>query len=130
MDIRLRSESFAVENRSWLGSAHGTEATRTITLDLSTFSSSDHYPDGHIPSGVVLGRITDTGLWGPYDNSAEDGRETAAGFLFNTTQVHQSTGNVGAPLLEHGMIRVDKLPDDHGLNFPARSDLAGRFTFR
>src|SRR5688572_2258722 len=45
MDITVRSEAFGVEDRSWLGSAHGTEATRTITLDVSAFTAGTHYPN-------------------------------------------------------------------------------------
>lgn len=66
MDLSVYSEGpWAPEDRSWLGSAHGTESTVTITLDLSAFTSGTHYPNNYIPSGIVLARL-DTGLYGPY----------------------------------------------------------------
>ena len=81
MDITVRSEAFGVEDRSWLGSAHGTEATRTITLDVSAFTAGTHYPDGYIPSGTVVARNDSSGMYEPYD-----GDNTAAGFLFNSSR--------------------------------------------
>lgn len=129
MDISVRTTTYGVENRSWLGSAHGTEATRTVTLDVSAFTEATHYPDGYIPSGVVLGRITASGLYGPYDNAAVDGRELAAGFLFNSTTVN-GTADLGAPLLEHGMVIEDKLPSNSGLDAAAALEMAGRIVIR
>lgn len=130
MDISLRSEDFAVEDRSWLGSAHGTEATRSITLDVSTFTEGTHYPDGFIPSGIALGRITATGLYGPYSNAAGDGRTVLAGHLFNSTKVPANGADVGAPLLEHGVIVEANLPDNHGVDANGKADVAGRIIYR
>lgn len=129
MDISVRTVAFGTENRSWLGSAHGTDATRTITLDVSTFTEATHYPDGYIPSGTVVGRITATGLYGPYDNAATDGREIAAGFLFNSIPIN-GTADVGAPLLEHGMVVEANLPANSGLDVAAALELAGRIVIR
>lgn len=130
MDITVRSETFAVENRSWLGSAHGTDATRTITLDTSAFTAGTHYPNGYIPSGTVLGRITATGLYGPYNDALSTGQEVAAGILFNSTAVRSGGPDVGAPMLEHGMIIQAKLPTNSGINAAAVTDLAGRIVVR
>lgn len=237
MDISVRTTAYGVEDRSWLGSAHGTTATRTITLDTSAFTEATHFPDGYIPSGMLLGRITATGLYGPYagassevqsvtitgtptggtftltfdgettaavaynaaasavqtaltnlsnlnsgdvtvtggpgpgtpyvvtfagdragsdqpemtatssltggttpavavatttegGSAASDGLETAAGFLFNSIAVTTGGADVGAPLLEHGMVVVANLPDNNGLDAAARTALAGRFIFR
>lgn len=130
MDISLRSESFAVEDRSWLASAHGTEATRSITLDVSTFTPADHFPDGFIPSGITLGRITATGKYGPYDDAAVDGRAVNAGHLFNSTKVAEGGADVGAPLLEHGAVVEALLPDNHGLDAAGKADVAGRIIYR
>ena len=66
MILTPKSESFTQEDQRWLGSAHGTDATRSITLDTSAFVSGTHYPNGYFPSGLPLGRITATGLYGPY----------------------------------------------------------------
>lgn len=233
MDISVRSTTFGVENRSWLGSAHGTEATRTVTLDVSAFTEATHFPDGYIPSGTVLGRITATGLYGPYGGSTNEvqtinlgaasagtitigfdgettaaiafnasasavqtallllsnlntgdvvvtggplpgtitltfggqyagtdvpvvvvtptgltggtvtvatttaggsdetnGLQTAAGFLFNSTKVTTGGADVGAPLLEHGMVIEDRLPANSGYDAAAGTDMAGRIVVR
>jgi hypothetical protein len=66
MDLNLRTETFQTDDQSWLGSAHGTDAPRSITLDTSAFTSGTHYPNGFFPSGLPLGKITATGKYGPY----------------------------------------------------------------
>lgn len=129
MDISVRKDTVLSENRSWLGSAHGTEATRTVTLDTAKFTGNK-VSNGSILSGLVLGRITATGLYGPYDNAATDGREVAAGFLFNTITVPAGTTKVGAPLMEHGVVIEAKLPTGNGLDTAAKTDMAGRIITR
>jgi hypothetical protein len=66
MDLGLTNKTYNVEDRSWLASRDGTEYTQTITLDVSAFTANTHYPNGYIPSGIVLGQITASGLYGPY----------------------------------------------------------------
>lgn len=130
MDLSVRDEVFGVENRAWLGSQHGTQSNRSITLDASAFTEATHYPEGFIPSGVVLGQITGSGLFGPYDDTATDGREVAAGHLFNSVPVRAGATNIGAPLLDHGAVVESKLPAGHGLDAAAKTDLAGQIRFR
>lgn len=66
MDISLRPVGeWTVEDRSWLGSRDGTEVTESITLDTSTFTEGTHYPNGFVPSGTVLAKLSN-GLYGPY----------------------------------------------------------------
>lgn len=66
--IGVETTQYQVEDRSWDLSPHGSEpgTTPSITLDVSTFTAGTHYPDGYLPSGLPLGRITATGLYGPY----------------------------------------------------------------
>ena len=77
MDLSVVTETFGQDDQSWIGAAHGIDLARSITLDTSAFTEATHYPDGYILSGTPLGRITATGLYGPYDNTtpATDGRE-------------------------------------------------------
>lgn len=118
------------EDRRWLGSGHGTTTTRTVTLDVSTFTKATHFPNGLLKSGTVLGRITATGFYGPYNNAATDGREVAAGHLFNSVAVAETTDpDQGAPLQEHGVVVEALLPAGHGLDAAAKVDLAGRFAY-
>lgn len=71
MDISVRSVSpLIVEDRSWLGDADGTQATRSITLATSLFTKATHFPLGVLKSGTVLARVTAAGatqrMYGPY----------------------------------------------------------------
>ena len=111
-DISVVSTGYQVENRSWLISAHGTDpgTNPSVALDLSKFTAGTHFPNGFIPSGIALGKVTATGLYGPYDNTATDGRETAAGHLFSTLGVRTGQTKVGGALVVHGFIRESKLP--------------------
>lgn len=115
-DISVRSTTYQVENRSWLLGPHGTEpgATPSVTLDISTFTKSTHYPNGYVPSGMPLGKITASGKYGPYDDSANDGRQTCKGLLFSSTRVVYDNGDtatsVGAAILVHGFVDAAKLP--------------------
>jgi hypothetical protein len=72
MLLAQTTETFGVEDQSWLGSEHGTSSARTITLDTSAFTAGTHYPNGFFPSGLPLGRITATGLYGPYAGRANE----------------------------------------------------------
>lgn len=138
MDLSIRRTSpLIVEDRSWLGDVDGTQATRSITLVVSSFTKATHYPTGVLKSGHVIGRYTSgpsNGLWGLYSDAAADGRQTAVGFLFNTLELVDPAGNasvkVGAPLMERGFIKPAKLPSTSGLDAAARADLAGHFIFR
>ena len=116
--------TFVGENRSWLQSDHGVEPNETagITLDVSKFTAATHYPDGYIPSGIVLGKVTATGLYGPYDNAASDGRQTAAGILFSSLPVDGNT-KIGGALVVHAFIDAAKLPANSGLDTAGRTDL-------
>ncbi|MGY5764978.1 head decoration protein [Brachybacterium sp. DNPG3] len=130
MDLTVRDEVFGSENRAWLGSQHGTESNRSITLDVAAFTAATHYPNGVIPSGTVLAVIAASGLYGPYDPDAEDGRDTAAGHLFNSTPVRAGATKLGAPLLDHGAVVESKLPAASGLDALAKADLAGQIRYR
>ncbi|MFF1417640.1 head decoration protein [Streptomyces sp. NPDC058280] len=130
MDLSLKTESFTQDRRDWLGSAHGTDAPVSASLDVTKFTAGTHYPDGYIKSGVPLGKITATGLYGPYDDAASDGRQTLVGFLFTAQDVNgrrvASTKVVGSMLI-HCFIREAKLPV--AVDAAGKTDVAGRIIF-
>lgn len=135
VDITLQpTETWVAENRSWLGSRDGTEVTQSITLATSTFTEATHFPDGYVPSGILLGQITAVGatqgMFGPYDNAASDGREVAIGFLFTSVKMRTGGPNIGAAIHWRGVIRSAKLPTNHGLDANGRTDLAAKFWIR
>ncbi|MFE0326339.1 head decoration protein [Streptomyces sp. NPDC058960] len=131
MDLSLKTESFTQDKRDWLGSAHGTDAPVSVTLDVSTFTQATHYPDGYIKSGIPLGKITASGKYGPYDDTKTDGRQTCVGFLFTAQDVVSprgvvSTSAVGSMLL-HCFIKEAKLPVT--IDAAGKTDLGNRVIF-
>lgn len=126
MDLGFKTETFSpVEDHTWLGSAHGTDNCDSITLDGDAFLAT--FANGIVPSGVVLGRVTATGLYRPYADGAVDGTEVARGHLFTTVDLGGTTaatvGNVAAALLWHGEVVEANLPTGHGLDAAAKADL-------
>jgi hypothetical protein len=126
LNLPIKTETFsATEDQSWLGSAHGTNEADPITLDADAFLAS--FPTGVVPSGVVLGRVTATGLYRPYVDGNVDGTEVARGHLFTTVDLGGTTAaavdKVGAALYWHGEVVEAKLPTNHGLNAAAKADL-------
>lgn len=113
-------------NPGWLGSAHGTDATRTITLDVSTFTAATHYPNGFVPGGTPVGKITTSGKYGPYDNTAEDGTETLVGFVYGDFPVDGQTA-LAVALLDHGKVVEARLPIS--VDAAGKTDVAGRIQF-
>jgi hypothetical protein len=138
MDLAVRSFGpWSPENFSWLGSAHGTDSTDTITLVKSLFASKSYYVNNQlIPGGVALGKITADGatkdMYGPYDNAASDGRQVMVGHLFGTKPITGSGLYLGAALLVHGKVRLSKLTAitaDHGVDANGQADVAGRISY-
>ena len=131
--IEVETTSYQVEKRDWLLSPHGTEpgAMPSVTVDFSLFTAATHAPNGYIPSGIVLAKVTATGLYGPYDPDGSDGRETAKGHLFGQLKFPASgTGKAGGAILRHGFVDAAKLPlatagngTEGKLDAAARTDL-------
>lgn len=124
-DISMQTNAYMAEKRGWLRGMHGTGPgdNPSATLDISKFSKDDHYPNGYIPSGTVLGKVTASGLYGPYDPAASDGTETAAGFLFGSLK---ATAKPAGALVVHGFVNAPRLPFQTGkgsLDPAARADL-------
>lgn len=57
----------------------------------------------------MIAKVTATGMYGPYDDSAVDGREVAAGILFSSANVAASDAQIGAAMLVHGFVDESKL---------------------
>jgi hypothetical protein len=118
--IAVETTNYQVENRSWLLSEWGTGPGEnpSVTLDISAFTPATHYPNGYIPSGTPLGRITATSdanktMVGPYDNGAADGRETCYGLLMSAVKVPNpadTTKDTGGAAVVCGMVKLSKLP--------------------
>ncbi|MFD3511913.1 head decoration protein [Streptomyces sp. NPDC058657] len=104
-------------DRDWLASRHGTDSTDTITLDLPKFTKGTHYVEpspgnihGYVRSGVPVGRITASGLYGPYDPLAKDGREVLSGLVYAEAAYTPGATKVPAALFWHGTVKTGKIP--------------------
>jgi hypothetical protein len=126
MDISVRKTDFQVENRSWLLGPDGTRPgdNPTVALDVSKFDEETHYPNGFIPSGIVLGKVTAGGKYGPYDPDASDGRQVAAEHLFSSVAVAAGATIVAGAGLHKGEVDPTRLPIASG--HPGALDDAAR----
>lgn len=129
MNIAPVTEAFQNEDQSWLGSAHGTNAAPSITLDWSAFTAGTHFPNGYFPSGLALGKITATGLYAPYVDANVDGTGVLAGFLLCSVDAPSTNIDVQGALLEHGRVIVAKLPIPSSVDANGKADAAGRIIF-
>ncbi len=120
MDLTMKSTSYLSDKKDWLGSEHAVNTAESVTLDAPLMLAV--FADGSIPSGVVLGKVTATGRYGPYSNGAVDGRETARGHLLDTVKVSTGQNSQGA-MIWHGQVVEAKLPTNHGLDAPAKVEL-------
>lgn len=98
MDISVTTESWMVEDRSWLASRDGTDVPQSITLDTSTFTANTHYPSGYLPSGTILVDLGNN-MYGPYAGLASEGQTvtitgTPTGGTFTLTVGGQTTGAI------------------------------------
>jgi hypothetical protein len=125
MDLTPRVETFGQDDQTWLDSAHGTDAAISGTVDLTKgFVAGTHYANGDLPSGTPLGKVTASGKYGLYDDTATDGRQTLVGHLFTSVKAR---GDVIGAVLVHGRINRSRLPfaiDDAGV-----ADVAGRIQY-
>ncbi|WJV48877.1 head decoration protein [Streptomyces flavofungini] len=105
-------------DRAWLASLHGTDSTETVTLDISKLTAGTHHvastdtaqPYSRVLSGVPVGKITASGLYGAFDPAATDGRQALAGFVFAETLFAPGATKVPAALLWHGVVAAAKVP--------------------
>lgn len=89
-------------NQKWLGSAHASNNARTITLDGSKLNK---FKKSYIPAGTPV-KALEGGKFAPVAEAADE----LAGFIL-VDQPYSGSGDVIAPLLDHGRIRVDYLPE-------------------
>ncbi len=111
-NINLRThDPVQSDSKAWLASPHGTEpnAMPSITVDTALFPAGTK-ANGYIASGQLLGLVTATGLYGPYDAAATDGRQTLAGILFQAINTSKGDLHWGTAMLVHGYVFGDKLP--------------------
>ena len=107
----------------FLASEKFTTKRTGITLDASLVGA-DAQGNKILRKGTVLGRVTATGRYGPYNNGAADGRQDAKGFLMET--VNLRFGNAVTGMVIHGSVIAARCS---GLDSAAKVDLP-TFTFQ
>lgn len=109
----------------FLASEHFTVKRVGITLDASLVGP-DANGDKILKKGTVLGRVTSTGRYGPYDTADNStGRGVAKGFLIES--VNLKYGNAVTGMVISGSVIAQRCS---GLDSAAETDLAGPFTFQ
>jgi len=125
---RLSNETFGGGDTTWLGSTHGIANARTEILDVSAFTANTHYPNGYIPSGTPVAKVS--GLLVPYDGT--EGTTTGAGILAGFILFDQKvvgTADFGVPLLDHGRVIVANVPGTFAAPAAAAKRAATTFVF-
>lgn len=117
-DLAPERTTYGTEDRRWLRDIHGLTDTIGATLNGDLFPPAA-FPDGVIPSGTVLARVTTTNLWGPYDPNFDadpvaagvqtDGRNVARGHLLDTTQIAPAR-RVSVAVMDHGAVLRNFMP--------------------
>jgi hypothetical protein len=112
-DISMQTTTYQVGNRQWL--LADPDYKPNVTLDISKFTAGTHYPNGYIPSGTVIGKVTATGLFGPYDAAASDGTQTAYGITYGDVRAIRQNGTTAAKVgtgavVYDAAVSIAKLP--------------------
>jgi hypothetical protein len=124
-DISLQSTTYQVGSRQWLLSEP--DVKLNVTLDPALFTQGTHFANGFLPSGTVVAIKTATGLAGPYDDAAGDGRNTAYGITYGDATFVYSNGSIAAKVgisvvVNQAIVSKAKLPFQSGTGF---ADAAG-----
>jgi hypothetical protein len=129
-DISMQTRAYQVDDRRWLLAEPDVKLNRT--LDPTKFTAGTHYPNGYLPSGTVIGKVTATGLYGPYDDTASDGRQTADGLTYGSATFIRQDGSTAAKVgisavVYDTVVSVGKLPFQSGagaIDANGKADLA------
>ncbi|MFF7586732.1 head decoration protein [Kitasatospora purpeofusca] len=114
----ITSSTTLTADKPWLVGLHGTDSTETVTLDITKLTPNIHYqastnsqqPYSRVLSGVPVGRITASGLYGAFDPTAADGRQVLAGVVNAEALFAPTATRVPASLLWHGVVRAARVP--------------------
>jgi NDP-sugar pyrophosphorylase family protein len=97
-----------------------------VTIDEATVGGPDADGNRVLAAGTVLGEVSATGKYGPYDNAAGDGRETAVGFLVEDVNLKDGVDVVTSILLHGSVIEART----SGVDANAKTDFAGAIIFQ
>jgi len=136
MDLTTVVTSTGGVDHTWLASRHGIGNALTRTLDVTKFTAGTHYDATTkvIPSGVVLAKITASGLYGPYDSGASDGRQLAIdSILLDAVPLLLPNGGTSsttaAAAIRHGIVKPARLPVTAHQSITASTASSASFVF-
>ena len=95
----LISTDFGHASASFLASEHGMAKRIGCTLDADLMTA-DSNGNKYLMAGTAIGKVTGTGLFGPYNNGLGDGRQVGVGLLEHDTNLKY--GDVTVSLMIHG----------------------------
>lgn len=132
-DISVRpGRTLVNEDQRWIapGGIHAMADADSITLARGGFDLVTQFPNGIIPSGVALGKITASGKYKKYDDAAVDGSQVCVGFLMTSIVYDRnSTADMVGALYWKGEVVESFLPTNNGLDAAGKTDLAAKFRF-
>jgi hypothetical protein len=107
---------------NFLANQHFVALPEGITIDYTTVPTAE---DGSrvVEAGTAIGKITASGLYGPYDDGVSDGREVGVGLTFYESDVTE--GNDTNSLVIHGIIKEGALPAESGVDAAFKVDANG-----
>lgn len=139
MDIARRvTGTYHNEDQRWIKGGILHAPADSVVLDRSAFAGAQAldvaFPNGYIPSGIVLAMVTATGLFVRYDPAFDadpatagvqsDGRNVARGFLLKSIAYdRQSSGDLPAALAVRLDVITNYLPAGNNLDAAARDAL-------
>ena len=140
MDLTTQVASTGGTDLTWLRSDHGISSGLVRTLDVTKFTSGTHYDATTkvLKSGIALAIVTATGLYGPYDTTASDGRQLVLDsfVLFEeplTLDNGSTSAKVAVAVLRHAIINQPLRPiaahRAGGASDVATATTGGKFVF-
>jgi hypothetical protein len=95
------STAYGNQDHSWLGSAKGTQSTRSVTIAVASMTEGTHYPSGFVPDGTPLAKATSgtySGKWVPLaarPNEVQTATQGGSGLTsFTLTFDGETTGSI------------------------------------
>lgn len=129
MDLGPTVTAIVTDETDWDASSKGDGSARSIKLDIASFTSGTHYPDGYLLPGICIAKNTSTGKYVPYANAGANGTGAPAGFLSKRVKVTSGSATPGGVLKWEGVVKTSGLPTGHGMDASAKTALAAHFFF-
>lgn len=128
---RKQGQTYLQEDQRWLKGGVLYAPADGGLIDVALFTAATHFPNGFIPAGMFVGRVTATGLVGPYVAAATDGRQTVVGAVLTSVDVPAgaTTGKIGCAIAVRCDVITNYLPANNGLDAAARTALADHMRF-